>query len=285
LTILDYIKITKRSITLTGINVYNKVYDGTDKAELVSVESIGLQNIIEGDDIAILAEKLEVKFTDVSVGTNKSVLVNASTAFAGASVGNYQISNVKVNGLTIYPHSLSVLVPGYGYVSLLNNRGLTEKDKVGLIPLNATLSVEPIYYESVDYMEMYNHISKFVKGNNEYVIGYRLKMVIGGENVDIDKNLHLSMPYVKNLTGAYFLTGDHVGVVNYDVNKEYIIVDLSQINVNVDSFFLTQRRVLLKAWQIVLIVVVIVLVIVAVVLTIVIVRKRKHKEYSAHDKI
>ena len=287
LIISEYVKITKRTITLTGVSVYNKVYDGTDKAELVSTQNIEIQNIIEKDksDVVISAENLVVKFTDASVGTNKSVLIDTSTALTGAAVGNYQISNVKVNGLTIYPHSLSALVPGYGYVSLLNNRGLTEKDKVGLIPLNATLSVEPIYYESVDYMEMYNHISKFVKGNNEYAIGYRLKMIIGGENVDIDKNLHLSIPYVKNLTGTYFLTGEQVGAVNYDVNEEYIIVDLNQINVNIDSFFLTQRRVLLKVWQIILIVVVITLVVTAVVLAIVIVRKKKHKEYSVHDKI
>ena len=107
----------------------------------------------------------------------------------------------------------------------------------------------------------------------------------GHWKAEINKNLHLSVPYAKDLTGVYFLTGAQAGLVNHAVSGNYIIVDLSQIDVDIDSFFITQRRILLKPWQIVLIVVAAVLVISAAVLTFVILRKRKMKDYSVHDKI
>jgi len=286
LIITDFIKITKRPLTLTGVNVYNKVYDGTDKAELVSHETIGVINKIENDVVVIDVDKLEIKFTDSSIGTNKkvAVIVNDDT-IGGSGAKNYYLNDIVIEGLTIYPHSLTAYVQGYGNISILNNRGLTEKDKVDLIPLNATLSVEPIIINSQKYTSIYGNISQFVKGRNEYIIGYSLSMLVGGEKIEIDKNLHLSLPYEKNLNGVYFLTGAQAGKVDYDVNNDNIIIDLSQVNVDIDSFFLTQRKTLLKPWQIVLIVLAGVLVVVAAVLVFIIIRKRKAKSYDVHEKI
>ncbi len=285
LIINDYIKIIKRPLTLTGINIYNKVYDGTDKAELVSNETIGVSNKIENDVVVVDDEKLEIKFTDSSVGTNKKVSIIANDAIGGSGAKNYYLNDIVIEGLTIYPYSLTAEIPGFGNVSLINKRGLTERDKVDLIPLNATFSVEPIYINTPKYTSIYGNISQHVKGNNEYVVGYTIALIVSGEKIEIDKNLHLSIPYARNLNGVYFLTGAQTGKVEYDVNNGNVIIDLAQINVDVDSFFVTQRKVLLKPWQIVLIVVSGVLVIAAVVLVFIIIRKRKTKEYSVHDKI
>lgn len=286
LIIYDYIKITKRPLDLIGIYVYNKVYDGTDKAELVSYDNIKVGNKIGNDVVVVNVEKLEIKFTDVSVGTNKKISIIAPEgSLGGSGAKNYYLNDDEIEGLTIYPYSLTAEVQGFGNVSIVNMRGLTEKDKVDLIPLNATFSVEPIYINSPKYTSIYSSISQYVKGNNEYVVGYSIALIVGGEKIEIDKNLHLSIPYARNLNGVYFLTGVQAGKIDYEVNHGNIIIDLAQINVDVDSFFLTQRKILLKPWQIVLIVLAGVLVISAVVLVFIIIRKRKTKEYSVHEKI
>ena len=93
------------------------------------------------------------------------------------------------------------------------------------------------------------------------------------------------MPKVRNITGTYFLTGDKTDDANYKTNKNKMIIDLNQTDLTIETLFITQTKILLKPWQIVLIVTSAVALIAGIVLTFVIVRKRKFKEYSVHDKI
>lgn len=285
LIISNYVKIHKRQIQLNGIYVYDKVYDGTTDAQLVSTEGIGIVNKIATDDLVINADKLSVKFENSNIGANKSVLIDAANAIGGKDYNNYYVDEIVVNNLTIYPYSLSAYAEGYGEVILFNARGKTEKDKVNLIPLNATFSVEVIRVDSREYADIYGDISRYLRGNTEFAVGYKITMIVGGRSVPIDKNLYLSIPNLETATGLYFLTGSQTGRIDYDESGNNIIVDLSQMNVEVNTLFLTQRKILLKPWQIVLIILVIVLVVAAVVLTLVIVRKRRHKDYVVHEKI
>ena len=61
--------------------------------------------------------------------------------------------------------------------------------------------------------------------------------------------------------------------------------DLKDVKSQVQTIFLTQKKILLKPWQIALIVITSVALVAAGVLAFVIIRKRKHKSYSVHDKI
>ncbi len=285
LIIYNYIKITRREIKLQNVQVYSKVYDGTDKAEMVSTENITISNIISGDDVAINVSKLNPRFVDSSIGTNKKVVVDANTALVGEDIGNYFIKAIEAKGLTIYPYSLSVNIRGVGKVEVINKRGLTEKDKVSLIPLNAVLSVGMIYAETQEYVSIYSKISKYLKGNNEFAIGYDIKFIIDGQEFAVDNNLYVSIPGVKNLTGAYFLTGQKSGAVDYAYEDGNMLIDLKQIDENVSHIFLTHPKILLKAWQIVLIVIGALLVIAGIVLVLIIIRKRKVGRDSVHEKI
>ncbi|MBQ9795472.1 MAG: hypothetical protein IJW36_00725 [Clostridia bacterium] len=285
LVIANFIKITRRQIKLHNIYIYNKVYDGTDKAELVSTENITISNTISGDDVAINIERLNPRFDNNQVGTNKKVILDASAALVGKDVANYYIEEIQTQGLTIYPYSMSVEVRGYGRIEIINKRGLTEKDKVGLIPLNAVFVVTPIYAESNEYVSIYNRINNRLKGNNEFAIGYQMSFLVNGENIPVNNNLYLSIPSVKNLTGVYFLTGQHNGAISYTNENGNMIIDLSQISEDVDSVFLTKTKILLKAWQIVLIVIGSVLIIATAVLLFIIIRKRKIDRDSVHEKI
>lgn len=285
LIIYNFIKITKRKLQLLNVAIYDKVYDGTDKAELVPNQNVRLSNWVEGDDVSVDLTKLNPKFTDFSVGTNKNVKIDIVSALTGKDVQNYYIDEIQLDGLTIYPYSLSTTVNGVGKIEITNRRGLTEKDKVTLIPLNATLSVQPIYEGSNIYVSIYGRINKYLKGNNEFAIGYTISFLINGENVAVDNNLYLSIPYVKNSTGTYYLTGHKTGNLSYNVESGYMIIDLNQMDSKVDRVFITKVKYLLKAWQIVLIVIGGILVITGVVITFIILRKRKVDRDSVHEKI
>ena len=83
-----------------------------------------------------------------------------------------------------------------------------------MIPINATLRVVVVRPDSVEYANIYKNISEFLRGNSEFSMGYKLEMVVDGEVVNIDNDLYLSVPRVKNLTGTYFLTGSRSGEIN-----------------------------------------------------------------------
>lgn len=285
LKIQQIVKIVKKEITIHNVNIYSKVYDGTDKAEFNGIDNITISGIIKGDDVSINLERLNPRFENSSVGTNKKVKLDAGNALVGADISNYYIEEVQVEGLKIHPYSLSVNIAGVGIVEVENRRGLTEKDKVELIPLEATLIVNPIYEGDNNYANMYPFINKSLKGNNEFAIGYEIYFLINGQKSKIDNNLYLTIPYVKNLTGAYFLTGQQSGAVTYTSENGKMVIDLSQVNGDVNHVYLTKTKILLKAWQIVLIVVGSVLLLAGVVIVFIIIRKRKVDRDSVHEKI
>lgn len=285
LLINNYVKINRREIRLSGLQVYDKVYDGTDNAELALTENIKIINTVNGDNISLNAENLGVKFENKNVGVDKVVLIDAKDALVGLDVKNYIIKNATVTGLTIYPYSLTDRIENVGEITIINRRGLTDKTKVDLIPVNATFRVVPIYADSKEYVDIYKHISQHFTGNNEFAIGYKLELLDGGKAVTIDNDLYLSIPNIKNLTGSFFLTGTMSGSVNYKMESNKIVIDLSQIDENISQIFLTQKRILLKPWQIILIVTLVVLVVATVILVVVILRKRKLERYSVNEKI
>ena len=285
LIINGYIKILRAEIKLVGLQVYDKVYDGTDVAQLAMAGDVTIANLVPGDIVSFDASNISIKFADPEVGVDKVVAIDAQDAFSGRDAANYYIKDTVVTGLTIYPYEISAEFEGVGKISIINKRGLTDYQKVGLIPINATLRVVVVRPDSVEYANIYKNISEFLRGNSEFSMGYKLEMVVDGRVVNIDNDLYLSVPRVRNLTGTYFLTGSRSGEINYTLEGNSIVVDLKQINENVNYVFLTQKKILLKAWQIALIVSGAGLVILGVVLTFVIVRKRKLDRYSINEKI
>ncbi len=287
LLIKDLVQIKRRALNLLGVKSYvvGKVFDGGDRAELSTTEYAEIRNVVVGDRVTLNPDKLDLKFKNYSVGANKEVLIISQNALEGEDASNYCVADMTVGGLTIYPYSVSVEVEGFGEVSVVNIRGLTEKDKIDLIPLNAVLLVEPILVESNEYVNIYNDISKYLRGNNQFVVGYKLSMMVDGAKTTVNKNLYLTVPSAKYLTGVYFLTGEQTDKLNYFLTDNKILIDLQQMEVDLDLLIITQKRIFLKPWQIVLIVVLSVCVIAAVVLTFIIIRKRKIEEYSVHDKI
>lgn len=287
----EFIKINKRKLALSGVNVNNKVFDDTCVATLTIDSDPQLSNVVIGDPIAIDLEKLSITFANKEVGTNKQVTVDASNALYSTDVtnitvvDNYDIELVTVTNRTIFPYTISAAVEGLGVITLHNNRGLTDPTKVDLIPLNAVFEVMVVNANTGEYADIYAGIEKYLNTTNIFAIGYKLAFKVDGEYKNVSNQLHLSLPHVADLTKVVYLTGAQSGELGYSEQEGLIMVDLANIQLDVQYIVLTQRRELLKLWQIILIAVGAVVVIGGVVTTFIIIRKRKKAKYDLQDRI
>lgn len=286
LIIEKYIQITRAPLKIQNLQVYSKVYDGTTNAELVAGVKLGILGIIPGDKVSIdNLNNIKLFFEDAEVGTNKKVIVDATDAITGDSAHNYFVESSNVQGLTIYPYKISVKVEGRGLVELINERGLTDKELVDLIPIGAELKVLAFKKDSNPYVDIYSKIRSRVRGRNEFVVGYQLVMIYDGNQIPIDNNLHLSIPSIKDLTGAFYLYDNKTGEVSSTTEEGRLIIDLQPIDGNIEYVFLIHKRTLLKPWQIVLIVVGSTLVVAGGVLAFIFIRKHKKSKDAVHEKI
>lgn len=78
--------IARRAITVSGLTIADKVYDGTTAGEISGTGTFG--GAIAGDDLTIDVGAVDVTFADKNVGTNKAVALSGVT-LAGADAGNY----------------------------------------------------------------------------------------------------------------------------------------------------------------------------------------------------
>lgn len=95
--------ITPASVTLNGVAVTSKTYDGTVNATLSGTPTV----VALGSDVLTISGVGSGAFVDPNVGSNKPVTVNGYT-LGGSSAGNYTLT--QVTGVTgnITPASLSV---------------------------------------------------------------------------------------------------------------------------------------------------------------------------------
>ena len=76
-------------VTVSGITAQNKVYDGTDTAELTGGTLVG---VTEGDNVQLDMTGVTAKFADKAVGTNKAVTVTGSFRLTGEDAYKYTLT-------------------------------------------------------------------------------------------------------------------------------------------------------------------------------------------------
>ncbi len=285
LVIYNAITITRRPITLTGLTINDKVYDGTTTASISADGTLGLYGTITGTEVYLVSDNISLEFSSAAVGSNKTVVVDSSNALGGADAGNYYISSSTLTA-TIYPYSVSCEVDGYGTITLFNERGLTDASLVSLIPIGATLSVSVIVQDEAEYRSLYQYFSRFISNRETFAVGYTLTLKnASGVTIDINTGLYVSLPNVSKVAGAIYLTGEQAGELEYSTDGSAVIIDLSQMSLKVNSLLLTQQRTLFKWWQI-MIIVVMLAVVVGLVVTIYLIRRKKSKDkFALNDKI
>jgi hypothetical protein len=139
--------ITARTLTVSGLTVSDKVYDGTTTATVST--PLGLQGAIAGDAIELDASGLRATFADRNVGQGKTVSVGG-LALRGADVGNYALSVASATTASITPRSLETIelkvadrvYDGTAAASLTGGglRGVLEGDAVSLDTASAQAS-------------------------------------------------------------------------------------------------------------------------------------------------
>ncbi|MDR0302622.1 MAG: YDG domain-containing protein [Treponema sp.] len=95
-------------VTVTGLSVQDKVYDGTTTAVITG--TLVLNGVRTGDDVTLV--KGTAEFTDAAAGINKSVILTG-WLLAGADAGKYtlQIPNLTAN-ITTGTASITVTITG-----------------------------------------------------------------------------------------------------------------------------------------------------------------------------
>lgn len=96
--------ITAKSITVSGITVGDKVYDGTTSAT-VDLSGLTFNGLVAGDDLA--GANTVGTFADKNAGIGKSVTLSGTT-YGGADLANYSIANQTSTTADITPKSASV---------------------------------------------------------------------------------------------------------------------------------------------------------------------------------
>ena len=81
--------IQRANVTISGIAAQNKVYDGTDTAELTGGT---LKGVAEGDNVQLDMTGVTAKFADKAVGTNKAVTVTGSFRLTGEDAYKYTLT-------------------------------------------------------------------------------------------------------------------------------------------------------------------------------------------------
>ncbi len=283
----NFVKINKVKLVLVGVAVEDKVYDGETTAVIKDSATLRLVGTVNDDALSLNFDTLAIDFTSAAIGKSKEVAItNLKESVMGATKDNYIIADTTITTTaSIYPYSVSVYVRGVGEVTVFNERGLTDKSKVDLIPIGAELKVETFLSDSSEYRSIYKNISQHLRGNNAFAIGYNLSIEIEGEKQSLNKDLFVRVPKVKNLTGTLYLSGSKSGKISAETSGDGLVIDLSDIPYDVQNLLFIQQRILLEVWQIILIILLIILFIIAVVMIFVVVRKRKKKDYSVHEKI
>lgn len=102
------IDITPRLLSVTGMSVLNKIYDGTTVATYTGVPVVGGE-LVAHDDVLLTIDDLAVEFVDKHAGFGKA-LVATGLSLTGTDASNYQI--VVTDTATIAPRLLTITATG-----------------------------------------------------------------------------------------------------------------------------------------------------------------------------
>jgi filamentous hemagglutinin family protein len=97
--------ISKRNITVDGLTIADKVYDGTRVAQISGTGTFG--GTIAGDDLAIDVGEVQLEFADKNAGDNKPVAMSGVT-LSGADADNYSAATPTGLTASITPKALTV---------------------------------------------------------------------------------------------------------------------------------------------------------------------------------
>jgi autotransporter-associated beta strand protein len=106
--------ITSTGLTVSGVVVLDKVYDGTTNATVI-LTNAALVGVAGGDDVTLVTSNALATFADKNVGSNQVVTVTA-LSIVGADAGNYSFASSLTTNASITPATLTVSATGVNKV-------------------------------------------------------------------------------------------------------------------------------------------------------------------------
>ncbi len=103
--------ITPAPLTVSGLTVFDKVYDGTTAATLNTAHAGVLMGVYAGDAVTLAAGPNAATFTSPNVGSAIPVILNGGS-LAGANAADYVLSPVAGITAAITPKTLTAAITG-----------------------------------------------------------------------------------------------------------------------------------------------------------------------------
>jgi uncharacterized repeat protein (TIGR02543 family) len=98
--------ITAKELTITGVLVNNKVYDGDTDATL-NLSSVALLGVVGSENVSLVTDGYVANFNSKNIGTNKPVTISGFS-ISGSDIGNYTLTqptgltaNITAKALTV----------------------------------------------------------------------------------------------------------------------------------------------------------------------------------------
>ncbi len=266
--------ITKRALTISGVRVSDKVYDGNGEV-VANVDNLTFSNLIGTDNI----DKNKLKFTcqDFEIGRNKIVSLDYSQAVSAEIINNYNINYIPVD-IDIYPNKLEREIYGVGIFTL------EDRDNLCFIPFDSQLSVSVYSREHELYREIYPKIEPLMSSGDRFQVCYEFALRVGEVSQSIKAGLYLTFPDTVKLTSILTSTGDNYNKAEFNKVDNITVIKLNSTELNPKVCCIRDVE-FMPLWLIITIIASGVGVIGLGVLIFIIIRRRREAKLMARDKI
>lgn len=268
-------KINPKELTITGFVAKNKVYDDTNEV-VANVEGITYLGKLSSDSTQILTENLKFYVEDYSIGYNKEVFIDWSTALVGADSINYSIIYTQ-SFIDIYPYEISYYLKDYGTFKVV------DVDRLCLIPIESRMFARAFDKGTNDYRLAYGSIEPQIGEGEKLKACYEIVIQVGSVNLSVPEGLYIYLPKPGKVVKVLQLP-DEDNTVKLELSKQE---DFSVVKVvKGDALFgVVARTTYLPLWSIILIIAGALLLIGGFVAIFILFRRKAKNKYSAYNKI
>ncbi len=268
-------KITPKELRITGFVVSNKVYDNTPDV-LTNVEGITYVGKLQSDSTQILTENLKFYLEDYSIGFDREVFIDWSSALVGADSTNYSITYDKVY-IDIHPYEVTYSLRDYGTFKIV------DEERLCLIPIDSRVFAEVHEKGSSEYRSTYTLIETSMGQGEKLKVCYEIVMQVGSVSQLVPQGLYIYLPKIKKTSKMMQVPDSSTAEkVEHTQNGGYIIVKAEKGEA---LFGVVINTTYLPLWVIILIVILSLIIVAVVVFIFILIRRKMKQKYKSYEKI
>ena len=229
-------EITVKPVTITGVSAEDKVYDGTDKAE-VNTESAQITEIVEGDIVSISAGT--AAFVDKNAGEDKEVTFTGF-GLTGDDAANYELSGQPSSAKAdITPRSITDVKVTLDKTELTYNESEQTVNVTEVVTDNGISLTEDDYTVTGNTGKNRNDYTAIITGKGNFkdtasvgwsITAGTMEVTVNNVNVEYDDQKHgITVNVIKPGSGTVIKYGTEEGI--YDLEESPAIIKVGSITV------------------------------------------------------